>query len=302
MVLFIAALAAAGLAVEGALRLSGSAYSLTDSRGPGQIGVFFIVLPGVLLFTRIATRVDVWQFFARYATEWRRTLKGLLTMFGATLLACIVSYLLLGAVGSVLISTASWQEFRVDIASKVVVALLIALVLATAEELVFRGFLLRYLRPDDRLRTTVGAVVVSSAVFSVSHLLALATVWEYVAVAPMLIGLFAIGLLLGTTYVVTGSLACSIGVHWGLVGFKVILIKSFILRHVPEGLMAGRIDIRLTPVAWLAFLLATLAIILLRRRLHEAFAVETAACPDDGGEFRRTSLPAVDAAKAGASS
>ena len=255
--IFLVLVGAAMLAAEAALRFFGSSYSLTDSKGPGQIAVFTIVLPSILLFTWYVALIDPLQFMARYLTQWRRTLKGFLLTFGVTVLVAAAGYLLLAALGNVRWSHEAWQDLGDALAAKIAVALIVVLMLAVTEELIFRSFLLRYLRYNNTLWVTVGAVVVSSAIFSASHFIALIGVWELVSKGPMLFGLFLIGILLGTTYVVTGSLACSIGVHCGLIGFKVILIKTQLLHLVPDWLVGGRADIQLAPLAWLVFLLMT---------------------------------------------
>ena len=286
------------MAIEAVLRLSRSSYSLADSRGPGEWAFIAIALAAVLLFSRYVARVDSLQFIARYAMQWRRTLKGFLLTFGVTMLFAAAGYLVLAALGYVQWSQAAWENLRSDVVEKSAIALLIVLVLASVEETIFRAFLLRYLRYDDTVWVTFGAVVVSSAIFSVSHLVALSHVWHLIGMASLLTGLFLIGLLLGAVYVVTGSLACSIGVHCGLLGFKVILIRTDVINLVPDWLVND--DIRRAPLAWLVFLAATLAIVLWRRRLHEAFRVETAVCPDGAGEFKLPARPSARAASAGA--
>ena len=280
------------------LRLSRSSYSLADSRGPGEWAFIAIALAAVLLFSRYVARVDSLQFIARYAMQWRRTLKGFLLTFGVTMLFAAAGYLVLAALGYVQWSQAAWENLRSDVVEKSAIALLIVLVLASVEETIFRAFLLRYLRYNDTFWVTVGAVVVSSAIFSVSHLVALIDVWHLIGKTSLLTGLFLIGLLLGTVYVVTGSLACSIGVHCGLLGFKVVLIRTDVINLASDWLVND--DIRRAPLAWLVFLAATLAFVLWRRRLHEAFWVETAVCPDGDGEFKLPARPSARAAPAGA--
>lgn len=296
--LFIMFLAAAALVVEAMLRFFHSSYSLADSRGPGEWSFIGLALLGVLVFSWYVARIDSLQFVARYAMQWRRTLKGFLLMFAATMLFAVVGYLVLAAFGYVQWSQAAWQDLRGDVVERSAIALLIVLVLATVEETIFRAFVLRYLRHNDTVLVTVAAVIVSSAIFSVSHLVALIDVWHRISMPPLLTGLFLIGLLLGTTYVVTGSLACSIGVHCGLLGFKVILIRTDVVSLVPDWLVDD--DIRRAPLAWLVFLLVTLAMILWRRRLHQAFWIETAVCPDGDGEFKLPARPSARLASAAA--
>ena len=289
------------LAVESVFRFVGVRYSLTDSRGPGKIAVFVLVLPAVLLFTRYVARVSALRFIARYATEWRRTLAGFFLMTGATVLVSVAGYVLLAMLGNVEWSPAAWADLRGNLVASVARALLVALMLVMAEEIVFRSFLLRYLRYDDTFPVTVSAVIVSSAIFSVSHLIALVGVWDELGKIQLLVGLFVIGMLLGTVYVATGSVACAMGVHFGLLGFKVALLKTHLLKLVPGWLTGERGDIRMVPLAWLTFLAMALAIVYWRRWLQQRLRVETVVCPDDGGEFQLAPASATPAAAFGIS-
>ena len=83
-----------------------------------------------------------------------------------------------------------------------------------------------------------------------------------------------------------------------MLGFKVVLIRTDVINLASDWLVND--DIRRAPLAWLVFLAATLAIVLCRRRLHEAFRVETAVCPDGAGEFKLPARPSARAAPAGA--
>lgn len=298
MVLLLLGLGLTAYAVEAAV-FAGSEYSLTDNKSVGKIALFAIVLAAVLLFTRYVARVSVLRFLARYAAEWRRALAGFAFMAGVTILISAAGYLLLAGLGNVDWSPAAWQNLLDNAWRRIAVALFIALVLVTAEEIVFRSFVLRYLRYNDTFRVTVAAVLGSSVIFSVSHLVALGG-WYDIARLPLLFGLFTIGILLGAAYVATGSLACSIGVHFGLVGFKVILIKSKLLILVPDWLVDERMDIRMVPLAWLAFLAMAAVIVYARRWLQERFRVETAMCPDGGGEFALAQPGLAAPANAGA--
>ncbi len=172
-------------------------------------------------------------------------------------------------------------------------ALLIVLLLATVEESIFRAVVLRYLRSDDSLLVTVGAVGCFVGYFfriahhRVEQRLAPddrqgCAVDRAIHHRP-----FARNDLCGhrlARLLDRGALRAA--------RIQVILIRTHVVSVVPDGLVAD--DIRSAPLAWLAFLLAILAMILWRRRLHEAFSVETAVCPDGDGEFK---LPARSPAR-----
>jgi len=161
-------------------------------------------------------------------------------------------------------------------------ALLVVLVLATVEELIFRAFFLRYLRHNDTFRVTVAAIIGSSVIFSLSHLIALSGSWHDPAKIPLLFGLFIIGALAGTTYVVTGSIACSIGIHCGLLGFKVFFRRTDLATLSPDGSwwLGGTSDLRIGPLSWFILLSMTAVIVLCRRWLWERLWVENAMCLD----------------------
>lgn len=80
------------------------------------------------------------------------------------------------------------------------------LLVACAEELIFRGFLFRYI--DERYNTAV-ALTVSALVFGFIHIMnSGATVWSSISIA------ITTGLMLGLAYKASGDLWLPIGIHW----------------------------------------------------------------------------------------
>jgi hypothetical protein len=82
--------------------------------------------------------------------------------------------------------------------------------------------------------------------------------------------------------VVTGSIACSIGIHCGLLGFKVFFRRTDLATLSPDGSwwLGGTSDLRIGPLSWFILLSLTAAIVLCRRWLWERLWVESAVCPD----------------------
>lgn len=277
ILLFIIALGAAGFAGDWLLQTAGTGLSLRDPRGPGQVLLFVLVIGGLLFFMHLTLGLAVAADFARaYARNWRRVLKGLGAMVLVVSLIVLAGYLAAGAMGQIRWSQEGLENLSLKVAERTFVGLFVVLILATSEELIFRGFLLRYLRWNATLPVTIAAVIVSAAIFSISHVIAATA--EGVGL-ELLFGLFLLGVLLGTTYVVTGSLACSIGVHAGLLGSKVFLRKTSIIEVDTAAWWLDSADLRTTPLVWALFVAMTLAVILARHVLHRRFAVESVTSP-----------------------
>lgn len=280
LIVFLVALGALGLLVELAFRLSGSPWSLTDRKGVGEVAVFVITLPPLLWFCQVVAGVNPFAFAAAYVRDWRRMLGGFVFMFILGTLVMTLAYVGLGLRGDLVWSREAAQKLSLAIAPRILTALLVALVLATTEELIFRGFVLRYLRSNASATTTVAAVLASAAIFSLSHVVALQSATGAVQYASVLFGLFLLGALLGATYVVTGSIACSIGIHASLLGFKVFFRHTELVIFRPVWWLGGTSDLRMGPVSWLVLALAIGLVVYFRRWLSERFRVETAVCPD----------------------
>ncbi len=276
---FLVTLALLLVAVEGALRLVGAPISMRDSRGVGQVLMLTLAFLWILGFIRYVAHIGSIDFLLHYVKHWRRALSGFLAMAGTTLGLAAAVFGLFVALGWAIWSAEHWAALDMRILAKTVGALLAALVLATTEELIFRATFLRYLRDSLSPGPTIAAILASSAVFSVSHLIALREAGA--PFLPLLTGLFLLGVLLATTYVVTGSIACSIGLHFGLLGFKVIL------RETDIGSFGG--DVRAGPDFFVMMALLTIIVVLYRKRLWARFSIEPAALLDDDIKAKRIS-------------
>jgi membrane protease YdiL (CAAX protease family) len=298
LLVFAGILAAACLAVDAVLVGSGSGYSLSDSRGPGQIALFLIIIPAIALFSRFVAGVDIFGWFGLYWRERGRALRGFGIAFAFGFGVMLAGYLFLAAMGQASFSQAAWQAMSLKIVERTLVGLLVVVVLATTEELIFRGFVLRYLRSATGAALTIAAVVASSAIFSVTHLIALPPPHFTLDYLPLLFGLFLLGALLAVTYLATGSLAMSIGLHSGLLGFKVFLRKTQLVEVTPEAWWLNEsTDIRVSPVAWGVLVAMGVVIFLLRHRLYARFAVERpVVCPPQGSALVDPRLTAPRAA------
>lgn len=272
----------AGL-VELAFRSLLPQYSITQRSGPGQIALYLIGFASILWFTQYVARISPIAFLTGYLRDWRRLLFGFAVMFAVAFGAMIVMHLVMGAIGSANINWKNWSEMTPKVLERTAVGLLVVVVLATAEELIFRGFVLRYLRWNDSLTVTLSAIVGSAAIFSLLHVIALQSAVREPNYGPLLFGLFLFGLLLGAVYVATGSLACSIGMHAGLLGFKVFQRKTELIVYRQDwffGVRNNGYDLREGPAIWLSLFLFACLFLLLRHWLFPRFWIEPAFAAD----------------------
>lgn len=273
--LFIPSMLLPVLLVEWLFMVSGSGLSLTDSRGAGQVTLLALILLLVAAFVKFVAREEPFGFFLRYLGEWRRAAAGFWTMLAFASLVVALGYAGFGAAGSVGWSEAGWANLSWKVAERTLVALLVVIILATTEEILFRVFLMRYLRWNNSVPVTIGAVVFSSFVFAASHNLTDPLAWFGPDDFPLFVGLFLLGVLLCVTYLATGSFWCAVGVHSGLLGSKVFLRKTGLVEIDPRALMLqDSYDLRMSPIVWAVFVGMAIAIFLARHALYRRFAIE----------------------------
>ncbi len=276
---FVIGLAALLVGIETVMRLSGTAVSLTDTRGIGQVTLLAVSLGTLLVFVHFVIGVNPFQFLWHYVGRWRRALAGFAFMALSLLLLSATLFVVFIAFGWAKWSSQHWQALDAAIVSATLAALLVALLLATVEELIFRATVLRYLRHGLGLEVTITAIVASAALFAVSHLIAFRD--DPGEIVPLMVGLFLLGVVLATTYVVTGSLTCAIGVHFGLLGFKIILRKTQL------GTFGG--DVRTGVDFYLLMICLVVALVLFRKQLWQRFAIEPAALLAEDLRLKRIS-------------
>lgn len=276
---FLVSLVALLFAVEGVLRLLGAPFSLRDTRGVGQVMTITLSFLWIIAFIEFVVKLSPVKFLVYYVQHWRRALAGMRFMLLTTLTVATGLFAIFLMLGWADWSSEHWAALNFVIIAITIKSLFEALVLATTEELIFRAAFLRYLRDSLRPGPTIAAILVSSAVFSLSHLIALRE--PDTAFLPLLAGLFLFGVMLSTTYVVTGSIACSIGLHFGLLGFKVIL------RETDIGSFGG--DVRTGVDFFVMMVLLTVIVVLGRKRLWARFSVEPAALLDEDIKQQRIS-------------
>lgn len=260
--------------LEALYRVTGSGLSIFDTRGFGQVSMLLTVVLMVLGYVVLVAKDDVRGFFMLYLRNWRTALRGFLIMLAISWSLVIVAYVVMGALGYVQWSVQAWDEMTWRIARRTLVALFVVLVLAVTEELIFRVFLMRYLRWNTSRAVTIGAVVFASFIFASVHNLTDPLAWFRPEEAMLFVGLFLLGVLLCVTYICTGSFWCAVAVHSGLLGSKVFLRRTELLDVSTGSWWLNTSDLRATPLTWALFAGMAVAVYLLRKPLAERFAIE----------------------------
>ena len=201
---------------------------------------------------------------------------GFLLMFGLGLAMLFgLSALLMSTGRAALVS---------DMASESLGPLLLAAVLSTAgatavaipEELLFRGFIVSYLRWSTSALVTIGAVSSSALLFAFAHNLTDPLAWFTADELPLFIGLFLLGVLLAVAYLVTKSLWCPIGLHAALVAFNSAILETKVLTiDLSPWWLGASDDVRQAPLVWLSFIIASCLLIVSQRWLSRHLAIET---------------------------
>lgn len=277
--LLLVVVAAACVVVELALRLLGAPISLTDTKGTGQVLLFVVILPILIVFA-VRRGGGPAVFLAPYFANLSRAFAGFGAMWLKAVILMAIAYGLLGLMGYVSWSSEAWANFSLTLLQKTIVALLVVVILAYTEEHIFRAFVFRHLRYDTSPAVTWAALITAAALFSVMHLISYKDAWTFHDVAGLLFGLFLLGGLFIVTYISTGSLACSIGMHSGLLGFKVFLRRTDLLDYSPDAWWLGNSnDIRLAPATWVLMIIIGLITWSLRHRLRAKFSIEPVTAP-----------------------
>jgi membrane protease YdiL (CAAX protease family) len=261
--------------VETLFRVTQSGLSIYDSRGAGQVTLLAISLVAVMLFSNFIAGTSLPDFFTLYARNWKLASAGFGTFYLSATLVIVLGYMWFGLQGAATVSEAGMAEFSSLIAFRTVVALVVVVVLAITEELIFRVFLMRYLMWNSSNYAAICAVVAASLIFAVLHDLSTPLSWFTAENFPLLIGLFVLGVLLCVTYISTGSITCAIGLHTAFLGSKVFLRKTHLLTLDPQILLLNSTaDLRMSPIVWALWIVMGAVIFALRDRLRARFAID----------------------------
>jgi membrane protease YdiL (CAAX protease family) len=240
-----------------------------------ELGPYLIAAPLAWALVLLTAPGSISRFARVYVSQPSRAARGLLVMFGIGLAIPVVLCGVLAVTGH-----AAWDENgdagRIGVVLQTtVLSILLALIVAVSEELVFRGFVTSYLRWNASQIVSVGAVASSALAYALAHNLSDPAAWLTADDSSLLVGLFSLGVLLAVSYLASRSLWCPIGLHAALVAFDLAILQGDVisLDLSPWWLGSGG-DIREAPALWLAFGTASAGMIMARSWLKDRLAVE----------------------------
>jgi membrane protease YdiL (CAAX protease family) len=275
LAMLIAVIMAAGQVLELIFRAAGGSLSIYSKTGLGLPLLYLLALVLVGLFMKVAAPRSLGRLLGLYWANKRRAGYGFVVGFGFGTATVVVLYILLAIVGDLALTNRARYGLDLAYAGTFVLGILGACLVAITEETIFRGFLMSYLRWSDSRAVTIGAVLVSALVFATMHNIKNPLEWLTAEQLPLFVGLFLLGTLLAVTYIVTGSILCSIGIHAGLVAFGEVFLRQWIIKiDFSPWWLGGFPDLRQAPLVWFAFAGATLGLITWRKRLNPVFAIE----------------------------
>lgn len=275
MACLLAAIAVGALALQFVFEASGSDLSIYRKSGWGTPLLYAMSLVTTLVFLRLAAPGAFSGLFSAYAAKPMTALAGFAAFALVTASLLAIGFVGMAALGVLKLGDGGWSRLNGAFASGIAIGLGLGLLVAFIEEVLFRGALMRFLRWDAGSPVTAIAVLLSALVFALAHNIADPLAWFGVKMFPLLVGLWLLGTLLATTYIVTGSIACAMGLHFGLLAIGEVLPRTGLVRiDFSPWWMGGTGDIRMAPVTWGLFAVLLAAVWLLRGPLRRRFAVE----------------------------
>lgn len=223
----------------------------------GVVTLYAIGLLGVAVFTRVVWGISLRGSFAPYWAAWRRVLFGFGLAAGVTLAVLVLEYLVASWAGIAVWHSARWQRAGWPLAGRTLLALGAVVLIAAAEECMFRGVAFNYLRSGGTRSATIGAIFGSALLFALAHHIEEPAAWLLPSGRLLLVGLVLLGVLLAVVYLATGSLACAVGLHAGLLLVEVFARNKatrLVLLSQPDWWMGVNGDLRTAPVVWVQFI------------------------------------------------
>jgi len=250
------------------------------NHGFGQVLLYVIVLGGLGAFINFVWHRSIISAFLQYWRRPGRAILGFLFAAGVTLLSCTILYALLIAFGGISFSLADAAKMTPAAIMSFVGAIITGPMIASTEEVIFRGFLFNYFRSNSKA-APIAAIVGSAVIFALSHKLFKPLAWFHVGGIELFVGLSMLGITLAATYWLTRSLAMSAGVHAGVVWAEIIKTHTNVVHWHHNSWLLGDQDVRTSPLVWLMFLAILLFFHRISPWIKQRFTIE--GTPNDAG-------------------
>ena len=239
--------------------------------------IYLVGVVSTAAFARFVWGSSLWVHVARYWTERKRVLMGFAVTSAMTMLAAsALALLMLILLGTPIWSAAVLHSFslrRVTISDPSWIG---AILVATVEEVTFRGIIFNYLRLGTGPWKMLQALAGSALIFALAHRVRGPLYLFSLEDVPLLVGLTLLGVLLAVAYAVSGSLACAIGIHTGLLWVHLLGGRTHLAGWLRVSRWARRssMDLRTQPWVWALLDGLTLGCWFARRWLRRFAAVE----------------------------
>jgi len=141
----IAGIFLASFGAQSIFNAVGISIDLMAASGAGQIINYAIVLICAYLFVTLVWRQSVTGFIVLYFQNWRKARSGFWVCAGLALIVGLLWYMFVFAAGGARWSSAAWAQTDTHALLKLFFTSLIAIILATTEEILFRSIAFKYL-------------------------------------------------------------------------------------------------------------------------------------------------------------
>ena len=239
-------------------------FNLMASRGIGKVAFVSMVIFQLVLFLIVQPLpflnkcLNTSLFFLK-KTTWIKTFFFYFSMFFILHTLLLAFFYNLGYA----YYNPNWGVFNIQLILKLIWGFFVVFMLAWTEETIFRGISYQYIAQQS---SKITSVFITSLIFMFAHdlynpLNLITKNWK------LGLGLFLLGFLLNTIFVITGKLYAGMGVHAGLVFVKVVLRRARFIIMPTSGLPFWiNSDLRQSLIVHALFLILIFSLILTNKK------------------------------------
>ena len=246
-----------------ALNLNPS-FNLMASRGIGKVAFVSMVILQLILFLIIQPLpflkkcLNTFLFFFKKIT-WFKTFFFYFSIFFILHALLLALFYNLGYA----YYNPKWGLFSIHLILKLIWGFFVVFMLAWTEETIFRGISYQYIAQQFNKITSI---FIASLIFMLAH--DLYNPLNLITKNRKLgLGLFLLGFLLNTVFVITGKLYAGMGIHAGLVFVKVVLRRArFIVMPISGLPFWINSDLRQSLIVHALFLILIVSLILVNKK------------------------------------
>ncbi len=239
-------------------------FNLMASRGIGKVAFVSMVIFQLILFLIIQPLpflekcLNTSLFFLK-KTTWIKTFFFYFSIFFILHALLLALFYNLGYA----YYNPNWGVFNIQLILKLIWGFFVVFMLAWTEETIFRGISYQYIAQKF---SKITSIFIASLIFMLAHNLynplnLITKNWN------LGLGLFLLGFLLNTIFVITGKLYAGMGIHAGLVFVKVVLRRArFIVMPISGLPFWINSDLRQSLIVHALFLILIISLIFVNKK------------------------------------